>query len=131
MKIKGRHRRYIGLASRIAEDSSFDMFRHGALLVKGGTVLNWSANHNKIHRWAQRFRNYGCGHATHHAELGAILGMSRDKTKGSDVYVIRLSKSGKLMLSKPCQMCEDLLRYVGVKRVFYSVDENTIECYKL
>ena len=131
MKIKGRHRRYVDLARRLAEGSTYSLHRHGAVLVKGGSVLNWSANQNKVQRWAQRFRAHGCGHATHHAELGAILGVARDKTRGSDIYVVRISKKGSLLLSKPCPMCEDVLRHVGVKRVFYSVDDQTIECYKL
>ena len=131
MKIKGRHRRYVDLARRLAEGSTYSLHRHGAILVKGGSVLNWSANQNKVQRWAQRFRAHGCGHATHHAELGAILGVARDKTRGSDIYVVRISKKGSLLLSKPCPMCEEVLRHVGVKRVFYSIDDQTIECYKL
>ena len=131
MKITGRHRRYVDLAIKLAESSSYSLHRHGAVLVKGGSVLNWSANQNKVQRWAQRFRSHGCGHATHHAELGAVLGVARDKTTGSDVYVVRISKKGSLLMSKPCEMCQELLRHVGVKRVFYSIDDETMGCYKV
>ena len=131
MKITGRHRRYVDLAKKLAESSSYSLHRHGAVLVKGGSGLNWSANQNKVQRWAQRFRSHGCGHATHHAELGAILGVARDKTTGSDVYVVRISKKGSLLMSKPCEMCQELLRHVGVKRVFYSIDDETMGCYKV
>ena len=131
MKITGRHRRYVDLAKMLAESSSYSLHRHGAVLVKGGSVLNWSANQNKVQRWAQRFRSHGCGHATHHAELGAVLGVARDKTTGSDVYVVRISKKGSLLMSKPCEMCQELLRHVGVKRVFYSIDDETMGCYKV
>ena len=131
MKITGRHRRYVDLAKKLAESSSYSLHRHGAVLVKGGSVLNWSANQNKVQRWAQRFRSHGCGHATHHAELGAVLGVARDKTTGSDVYVVRISKKGSLLMSKPCEMCQELLPHVGVKRVFYSIDDETMGCYKV
>ena len=131
MKITGRHRRYVDLAKKLAESSSYSLHRHGAVLVKGGSVLNWSANQNKVQRWAQRFRSHGCGHATHHAELGAVLGVARDKTTGSDVYVVRISKKGSLLMSKSCEMCQELLRHVGVKRVFYSIDDETMGCYKV
>ena len=131
MKITGRHKRYIDLAKKLAEDSSYSLHRHGAVLVKDGSVLNWSANRNKVQRWAQRFRSHDCGHATHHAELGAILGVARDKTTGSDIYVARISKKGSLLMSKPCEMCQELLRHVGVKRVFYSIDDETMGCYKV
>ena len=131
MKITGRHRRYVDLAKKLAESSSYSLHRHGAVLVKGGSVLNWSANQNKVQRRAHRFRSHGCGHATHHAELGAVLGVARDKTTGSDVYVVRISKKGSLLMSKPCEMCQELLRHVGVKRVFYSIDDETMGCYKV
>ena len=131
MKISGRHKRYVDLSKKLAEDSSYTLHRHGAILVKGGSVLNWSANRNKGPRWAQKFRSHGCGHATHHAELGAILGVARDKTKGSDMYVVRISKKGSLLMSKPCEMCQEILRHVGVKRVFYSIDNETMGCYKV
>ena len=131
VKIDGRHKRYVDLAKKLAEDSSYTLHRHGAVLVKGGSVISWSANRNKVQRWAQKFRSHGCGHATHHAELGAILGVARDKTKGSDIYVVRISKKGALLMSKPCEMCQELLRHVGVKRVFYSIDDETMGCYKV
>ena len=131
MEIVGRHRRYVELARRLAKTSNDQRHRHGAVLVRGGSVLNWSSNRNKVHRWAQKFRAHGCGHATHHAEVGAILGVAREKTQGADIYVVRINKRDNLLLSKPCEMCQELLRHVGVKRVFYSIDDNAIECYKV
>ena len=131
MKIEGRHKRYVGLAKRLANSSPSPDHKHGAVLVRGGSVINWSINRNRVQRWAQKFRAHGCGHATHHAELGAILGGAREKTQGADVYVVRVNKRDNLLLSKPCPMCEEVLRHVGVKRVFYSVDDDTIECYSV
>ena len=131
MKIKGRHKRYVGLAKKLANSSACPDHKHGAVLVRGGSVINWSINRNRVQRWAQKFRAHGCGHATHHAELGAILGVAREKTQGADVYVVRVNKRDNLLLSKPCPMCEEVLRHVGVKRVFYSVDDDTIECYRV
>ena len=131
MKIEGRHKRYVGLAKKLANSSMCPDHKHGAVLVRGGSVINWSINRNRVQRWAQKFRAHGCGHATHHAELGAILGIAREKTHGADIYVVRVNKRDNLLLSKPCPMCEEVLRHVGVKRVFYSVDDNSIECYKV
>jgi deoxycytidylate deaminase len=131
VKIEGRHKRYVGLAKRLANSSPCPDHKHGAVLVRGGSVINWSINRNRVQRWAQKFRAHGCGHATHHAELGAILGIAREKTQGADVYVVRVNKRDNLLLSKPCPMCEEVLRHVGVKRVFYSVDDDTIECYRV
>tara|TARA_B000000557_G_scaffold85451_1_gene68701 strand:- start:1903 stop:2337 length:435 start_codon:yes stop_codon:yes gene_type:complete len=127
----GRHRRYIEAARKTAEDSTFPDYRHGALLVRGGSILNSAYNKNSHIGWANRFRAKSCGHATHHAELGAILGIDRAKSSGADVYVVRIGKNGELKLSQPCLMCQSVLAHMGVKRVYYSIDENNLGCIKL
>ena len=66
-----------------------------------------------------------------HAELGCILGMPRNVTTGADVYVCRINKNGVFRNSKPCSMCHSALKYVGVKRVYYTTNNNTVEMYKL
>lgn len=127
----GRHRRFIESARRAAEESVFPDYRHGALLVKGGSILNSAYNKNSRIGWADRFRGKACGHATHHAELGAILGVDRTKTSGADVYVVRIGRTGVLKMSRPCQMCQQVLSHMGVKRVYYSIDEENVGCIKL
>ena len=130
-KNTGRHRRYVESAKRTAEESEFPDYRHGALLVRGGSILNAAYNKNSHIGWANRFRAKACGHATHHAELGAILGVDRSKTAGSDVYVVRIGRTGELKMSKPCQMCQSVLAHMGVKRVYYSINEKNLGCIKL
>lgn len=66
-----------------------------------------------------------------HAELGAILGLDRSITSGSSVYVARISKNGNFLISKPCEMCYLAMKHVGVKKVFYSIDDNRCGYYKL
>jgi deoxycytidylate deaminase len=63
--------------------------------------------------------------------LGAILGIDRRKTEGSEVYVARVGKRGNLKMSKPCPMCESAMRHVGVKRVVYTINEKVAGSYKL
>lgn len=127
----GRHHRFVESAKRTAEESTFPDYRHGALLVRGGSILNSAYNKNSRIGWANRFRSKACGHATHHAELGAILGVDRTKTSGSDIYVVRIGRTGELKMSKPCQMCQQVLTHMGIKRVYYSIDEENVGCIKL
>jgi len=92
-----------------------------------------SENKNNFCAFGNRFRNQYLqrGHATVHAELGAILGIDRRKTEGSEVYVARVGKRGNLKMSKPCPMCESAMRHVGVKRVVYTINEKVAGSYKL
>jgi len=57
--------------------------------------------------------------------------VGRNKTEGADVYVARIGKKGDFKMSKPCPMCESALRYVGVKRVIYTIDDKIAGSYKL
>jgi len=120
------------LARRVAQGSEHDHFKHGAVLVKGGSVINVSYNKDKYKRFGNRFRNTRvCGHATHHAELGCVLGLDKSITQGSTMYVVRVNRHGEYRLSKPCQMCSDVLRFCGVKKVVYTKNEVGIEKVKL
>ena len=51
MLISNRHKRHIKLARRVAHQSDFHEYRHGAVLVKGNRVLNTSANKNSYKLW--------------------------------------------------------------------------------
>ena len=132
-KYKGRVKRYMELARRVAHQSTFEGAHHGAVLVRGASVINVSENKNSFCSFGRRFRNgeIQLGHATVHAELGSILGIERRKTEGAEVYVARVSKSGALKMSKPCPMCEAALRHVGIKRVVFTIDEKSAGSYKL
>lgn len=129
--ISNKKQRYVDLASRVAEQTDFKEYRHGAVLVRGGVVLNTSCNKNKYKAWANRFRKKQKGHATVHAEIGAILGLDRSITEGTTVYVVRVGRDGHLRNSKPCAMCEAAMQYVGVKRVIYSNSNGTLEEIRL
>ena len=126
-----KKKRYIEFAKRVAEQSNYGKFRHGAVLVKGSSVRNISCNKHRHCSFGARFRREGHGEATLHAELGAILGVERSTTQGSTVYVARINKDGKGRISKPCAMCESAMRHVGVKRVVYTDENGKIESMRL
>ena len=126
-----KNKRYIELAKRVAEQSNYGKFRHGAVLVKGSSVRSVSCNKHRHCSFGARFRKEGFGEATLHAELGAILGMDRSVTQGADVYVARINKEGDARISKPCSMCEAAMRHVGVRRVYYTNESGKIERMRL
>ena len=126
MVVTKRHRRHLDLAKRVAHNSSFEDYRHGAVLARGKSVINASANKNSYKSWGQRFRNRDCGYATQHAELGCILGVDRSLTQGATVYVARIGKLGDLRYSKPCPMCQSAMKHVGIREVIYTVNEEEV-----
>ena len=67
------------------------------------------------------------GPATIHSEIAVLRDIPKCFLKGADLYVWRVSrKNGKLLNSKPCSMCEPVIKTCmvkyGLKRVFYSSD---------
>ena len=134
-----RERRMLDLAAKQASTSSFPSFKHGAVLAKGASVLNLGVNKNQFNSFG-KYKYRSCEdirfmkepwHATMHAELGCILGVDRESTSGSTVYVVRVNPLGVWRMSKPCCMCQSAMRYVGIRRVVYSVDEKHIGEMKL
>ena len=126
-----KNKRYIEFAKRVAEQSSYGKFRHGAVLVKGSSVRSISCNKHRHCSFGARFRREGRGEATLHAELGAILGIERSTTQGSTVYVARINKEGEARISKPCSMCQNAMEFVGIRRVVYTDAEGDVVSMKL
>jgi len=67
-----RTQRYLNLARNIAWQSTYGKIKHGAILVKGGSIINTCFNKDKFCSFGTRFRPSGRGSATIHAELGCV-----------------------------------------------------------
>ena len=131
MAYRGRNARYFNIARKTALCSAQTDYKHGAVLVKGGSVINTSCNKNRLVSFGSRFCTEHDGIATLHAELGAILGLDRTVTEGATLYVARVGKDGGFRLSKPCSMCTAAMSHVGIKRVYWTIDDNNCAMGKL
>ena len=118
------------MAVKAAEQSEHDTFRHGAVLIKGGSVLNIAANNDNHTSFGQRFRSQP-GRATQHAETACVLGIDRAITQGATVYAARINRSGEWKMSKPCSMCHEVMKFVGIKRVVYTTGPNEWDSYRI
>lgn len=103
------------IAEKEALKSTFYKHRLGAVIVKGNRIL--STGFNEI-RYAKEI-----GNSTLHAEQAAILKLLKagrqSELVGASIYVSRFTKAGKLGCSKPCEMCHELIRSVGLSRIHY------------
>ena len=130
-KLSKTKKRYFDLAKRAAMESTYGKLRHGAVVVKGGSVVSFGFNKSNHCQFGQRFRHMDKGPATQHAEISAILGLPRSATQGADVYVVRINNDCDWRMSKPCPMCEQALRFVGVKRVFYTTGDKHYDYHRV
>ena len=130
-KLSKTKKRYFDLAKRAAMESSYGKLRHGAVVVKGGSVVSFGFNKSNHCQFGQRFRHMDKGPATQHAEISAILGLPRSATQGADIYVVRINNDCDWRMSKPCPMCEQALKFVGVKRVFYTTGDKHYDYHRV
>jgi deoxycytidylate deaminase len=130
-KLSKSRKRYFDLAKRAAMESTYGKLRHGAVIVKGGSVVSFGFNKSNHCQFGQRFRHMDKGPATQHAEISAILGLPRSATQGADVYVVRINNDCDWRMSKPCPMCEQALKFVGVKRVFYTTGDKHYDYHRV
>jgi len=93
----------------------------GAVIVKKKIVLSKGHNcpHKSRRKLHPRFQQWP---DSIHAEVDAIL-KARTNLKNASIYVIRVGSNNKLLLAKPCKYCMAYLKYVGIRKVFYSTDE--------
>jgi len=61
--------RCLTIAKNVAYNSPYGKLRHGAVLIKGGSIINISFNKENYTSFGTRFRNPSRGHATVHAEI--------------------------------------------------------------
>ena len=111
-------------AAQLASLSSSKVYKHGAIIVKGGAVLSSGWNGTNDIFFCNRTNTY----IRLHAETSALKSCS--STKGVDVYVSRILANGSLAMSRPCEMCQAYAFMVGASRVFYSINDKYYGIYK-
>ena len=105
------------LAFKTAELSKHPRYLFGALVVKGGNVLSIGVNSlNAPKRFFKPHRD----NMHLHAEVAALCGISKDRSKGSTLYLGGLSAAGNEVNTMPCKTCLKAIDTMLIKRVVYS-----------
>lgn len=109
------------IAAKTAKKSQHKQHRLGAVIVKSGNIL--ATGYNELRH------SKTIGKNTLHAEAAAIKQLldrrALGSLVGSDLYVTRFTRGGRVGMAYPCPACMDLIRSVGIRRVFYTRDDGT------
>ncbi len=109
---------YCELARDVAQ-KSLEKMHHGAILIKGNEIISTGYNDYKNHAeenaiqrasWVRKGLN--------HRDI-------RRRMRKCVLIVVRSSKDA-LGNSKPCRHCLDMIQEYGIKKVYYSVDSDTV-----
>lgn len=123
-KISGRHKRFFKIAKK-ASVSSEMLHKHGSVLVKGGSIIKIGYNSRTFSKVANILScdSIAMVKCRKHAEIVAISYISREVIQSSVLYVCRVRSNNDLAFSKPCPMCTSVLKRLGVKRIYYTIDK--------
>lgn len=124
IKRKTKHLYYLEQAANYAKYSEL-VHKHGCVIVYNDTIISYG--HNKKNNSLKNF--------SIHAEVNAINRLNKKyKSKkiisNCSLYVVRIrngfSKEDILKMSKPCIGCASKINKIGIKKVYYSVDNNYV-----
>ena len=129
--ISKRIQKLMKAAIEVAKKSEMPQFRHGAILFNYGSVMSIGVNDGGYSSFGARFQTIDQHIATHHAEIKCILRQPKSVTRGAIIVVARVNNNNEVRFSKPCEMCQQIAKFTGVKKIYYSVDENAIGIVRL
>ena len=87
-----------------------------ALVVKKKRVLSVGYNNPKTHPLAKTKMKQL------HAEMDAIIRCTPEQLDGAELIVVRARRDRKVGMAKPCKACHSFITSVGIKRVYYTLD---------
>lgn len=117
MTLSKGDQRFLNIAIKVAETSEAKM-RHGAVVVRGGSVIGVGVNKRKNDPLIieQGKHRSSCGD---HAEVSALKRTS--KTEGATIYIARVNRKAEPVNSKPCNNCQESLDKAGIRKVVFTL----------
>lgn len=137
LDIKKSDLRFFDIAREVAEQSDFDRFHVGCVLIYQGRVLSSACNTEKSDPMQKRYNRYrhfnhttkGCINHSGHAEMMALKKVSYPIAQQIDwkkvkCYTYRICPGLPLLqgLSRPCAACMKAMRDKGIRDFYYSTD---------
>lgn len=107
-------RRLIALAKQ-----SEHKFQMSAAIIDKNSILGLGINDGGTHTQSPH------PYKTIHAEFAAIHKAlaTRKNLRGASLFVLRVTKGGKVGTSSPCKSCRTLIESVGIKTIYYITEE--------
>lgn len=93
--------------------------RHGALIVRGGSVISMGVNHDRNFPTVFGDLSLAQSFASVHAEISALN--QTKNPEGAVIYIARVNKAGIPRMSRPCDRCFIKLIQAGIKEIIYTI----------
>lgn len=110
----------LNLALKELNKSQCNRYKVGAVVFKSSKIL--SSGHNSIRTCSMIRPKFKQWKESLHAEQAAIIQLDWSKTKNTSILILRCNnkKNSTLSLARPCKICMDLIKHIGMKDLYYS-----------
>jgi len=126
--MKQQNRYYMNAAIELAKQSTMEQ-RHGAIVVnekcRDRPIVARGINEHVFNMEDRKV-------FSRHAEMSCVASLIAMKGHNSrffdncTVFVARVGARDEVRFSKPCKKCQRLLQKIGIKKIYYTYDENTV-----
>lgn len=110
---------FIRIAKKNINRCQHHQYWVSAVIIKKNKIVSVGFNSLKTHPKMNSEK-------TLHAEVSAVLRAKRQDIAGATVFVLRSTRSGKVGMAKPCEICDRILRISGIKNVYYTTSNGEI-----
>jgi deoxycytidylate deaminase len=116
-------------AKSVSELSDHPKYKVGAVIVLKHRVISSGFNSNvKTHPLQKRYNQHRFSEDSPHkchAELSALLPLIKEgkNLSTASIFVYRQHKNGVLACARPCKSCMELIKDVGIKKIFYTTED--------
>lgn len=109
---------WVNIALKLAQGGVHSKYRHGAIVIQGGSIVSRAHNLGRNTHW-------GVPNRGRHAEERALQ-PNKDYT-GATLCVVRHDGN----MSAPCSSCMDKIRKAGIRKIVYSYWDGSIKTEKV
>lgn len=102
--------------------SQFHGSKHAAILIKGGKMISLGINKSK----AGVFADPVYGPKEWHSEADCLLSVRKEETKNAILYVAGVTKTNRLLNSKPCNCCQAFIKKFELKAVYFCNEKGEV-----
>ena len=124
-----RQRSFFESTKAVSILSDHPQFHLGCVIVEGSRIISSGCNSvtrcSLIQRKLDNNQFGGEHRGACHAETAALLPLIRQRADLTScaAYLYRSHKDGSIAMSRPCSRCMSLMRAVGIRRVFFTVED--------
>lgn len=132
MQLTKRHKTYFEVAKAVSKLSNHRQAHIGACVVYKHRIISTGHNSTRTHPMQKKYNQYRFDVDTVHslhAETQALLPLigrkDIDFSKVS-IYIYREHKCGGLALARCCESCYQLIKDLGINRIYYTGEDSYI-----